>query len=418
MKIDIKQFISLTPTKQEELQKLFNRSLNATASINKNLQRLIGKLPSILEDSLFEFIEKEKLDVKAAEKLFNITLKNTIKALAEAVDDTYQEQLKTQDIFIFDGILVEKVLQIFEKTLEFKKKLDETYPGPKLDEKHSINAKIVKSLKKLLVAVIAAQLPLVGFFIKINSYIDHKDLLPKVKKWQADIKNLQNKVSELKDDKQFNEIIKTAEKVVELSEKIEVPLIEIVNSNLSDKELDKANETIKNDKEANQDKGTLRKIIEIIAIIPTDRKAIDKKISGIKEEIEKLISKASISDKIASVQNIQNIVTENLNKVGKELLNVISPETSFVDKILSLNKFTENMKELNEKVKENIKSVSEGNNLVTKIETTVKKHIEAIIPKQIIPLKDLILAAAGIIGKKTEVASNMAKDVKQTRRSI
>lgn len=185
--IDFSRFSGLNKEQQEELQRLLIKLNSFTKSLKINVKDLEDHLFNILKNSLSELSHTENIDVEKIEKLFNSTIQESLTTLSEALEKAYQEQLKTKDIFLFDGIIVEKCLNVLEQVLKFQQELDKLYPRA--------SKKIIESLENILVGVISAQMPILGIFIqtsgifeKVSNLIDHEKLLPKVTKLHNDIK--------------------------------------------------------------------------------------------------------------------------------------------------------------------------------------------------------------------------------------
>ncbi|AFC69420.1 hypothetical protein [Rickettsia amblyommatis] len=178
--IDFSSFNGLNTEQQEELQRLLIKLKGFTKSLKMNVKDLEDHLFYILQNSLNELSHTENIDIAKVEKLFNRTIHESITTLSvsEALEKAYQEQLKTKDIFLFDGIIVEKCLNVLEQILKFQQELDKLYPGA--------SKKIIESLDNILVGVISTQIPMLGIFIqtsgileKVNNLIDSENYCQK-----------------------------------------------------------------------------------------------------------------------------------------------------------------------------------------------------------------------------------------------
>lgn len=127
--IDFSSFSGLNKEQQEELQRLLIKLKGFTKSLKMNVKDLEDHLFYILQNALNKLSHTENIDVAKIEKLFNRTIQESITTLSEALEKSYQEQLKTKDIFLFDGIIVEKCLNVLEQILKFQQELDKLYPG-------------------------------------------------------------------------------------------------------------------------------------------------------------------------------------------------------------------------------------------------------------------------------------------------
>lgn len=349
--INFSYFVGLSEEQKSELKSLLKRLNSFTGSVKINLKDLEANIFSILNSALKELSKTENVDVREIEELFSKTIKKSLNALSETLDKTYQEQLKTKDIFLFDGVIVEKCLNVLEQVLKFQKELDEIYPGA--------SKKIIKSLENILVGVIATQMPILATFIrasgileKVNNLIDHEKLLPKITKWHNDIKNMRQ---EIKSNKNLADIYKQAEKVAEISEISKEPVKKII-------------EIAKNP----NNQTSLESVIEAEKSIPKSPKEIEEKISKIKIDIEKEILKDIKIDKLNS---IQNTIEGNLKSAKAQLLKAANPEASFADKITSLFKAAEATTKIASDVKKIIGIVPGGQKLESAIISVIKTNL-------------------------------------------
>ena len=93
-----------------------------------HLKDLEDHLFYILQNSLNELSHTQNIDVEKIEKLFNRTIQESLTTLSAVLEKVYQEQLKIKDIFLFDGIIVEKCLNILAQVLKLQQELDKLYP--------------------------------------------------------------------------------------------------------------------------------------------------------------------------------------------------------------------------------------------------------------------------------------------------
>ncbi|WCR56827.1 MAG: hypothetical protein PG979_000884 [Rickettsia asembonensis] len=228
--IDFSSFSGLNKEQQEELQRLLIKLNGFIKSLKMNVKDLEDHLFYILQNSLNELSHTENIDIEKIEKLFNRAIQESLATLSEALEKAYQEQLKTKDIFLFDGIIVEKCLNVLEQVLKFQQELDKLYPGA--------SKKIIESLENILVGVISTQIPMLGIFIqtsgileKVNNLIDSEKLLPKITKLHNDIKEIRE---EAKSNEKLENMYEKAKNIAAISEISKEPpqkIIEIANKN-------------------------------------------------------------------------------------------------------------------------------------------------------------------------------------------
>lgn len=359
---------NLSNEKQDELQRILSKLYSFTKSSKLNIVELESNLLTILRSSLKGLLQTENIDIEKIEELFNTTIKKSLDALSEALEKAYQEQLKTKDIFLFDGIIIEKCLNVLEQILKFQKQLDEIYPGS--------SKKIIKSLENILVNIIATQMPILAMFIqasglleKINNLIDHEKLLPKITKLHNDIKEMRQ---EIKANKELGSISERAEQVAEISEISNEPIKKII-------------EVEKNP----SNKASLETIIKAANEIPKNKAGVEEKISELKSNIEKVVPE-NLKDKF------NDTIFDNLNKAKKELLNILNPETSFGEKVASLCKAAEKAMQIANDIQKIVGVIPGSKNLGSLIGAAVQSTL---LPAPILAITKLAPDVANLVGK-------------------
>lgn len=388
--INFLHFVGLSKEQESELLNLLKRLHNFSGSLKTNIKDLEANILSILKSSLKELAQTENLDLEKIEKLFNKTVKTSLSELSKALDKTYQDQLKTKDIFLFDGIIVEKCLSVLEQVLKFQKELDEVYPGA--------SKKIITSLENILITVIATQLPILSTFIKasgilekVNNLIDHEKLLPKITKWHSDIKKMQQ---EIKDNKNLKDVYKKAEQVAEISE-------------ISKESIEKVIKVAKNP----NNESSLDYVIEANKAIPQTTKEVEEKISKIKSDVEKALPEDIKDEKLHS---IKNTISDRLNSTKTELLKAANPETPFVDKITSLFKAAEAATKIASDVKKIAGVIPGGQKLESVISGIITTNL---IPKPILTIAKLAPEVAELVkvGKAIITVLSKSQNLNQTQ---
>ncbi|MCC8377516.1 MAG: hypothetical protein LN567_03895 [Rickettsia endosymbiont of Graphium doson] len=405
--IDFSQFVGLSKEQETELLNLLKRLNSFSGSLKTNIKDLEANILSILKSSLKELAQTENLDLEKIEKLFNKTVKTSLSELSKALDKTYQDQLKTKDIFLFDGIIVEKCLSVLEQVLKFQKELDEVYPGA--------SKKIITSLENILITVIATQLPILSTFIKasgilekVNNLIDHEKLLPKITKWRSDIKKMQQ---EIKDNKNLKDVYKKAEKVAEISEISNEPIKKIIEiSKVSEISKESIEKVIKVAKNPNNE-SSLDYVIEANKAIPQTTKEVEEKISKIKSDVEKALPEEIKDEKLHS---IKNTISDRLNSTKTELLKAANPETPFVDKITSLFKAAEAATKIASDVKKIAGVIPGGQKLESVISGIITTNL---IPKPILTIAKLAPEVAELVkvGKAIITVLSKSQNLNQTQ---
>ncbi|MGL4226759.1 MAG: hypothetical protein ACRCRR_04040 [Rickettsia sp.] len=381
--IDFSRFSGLNKEQQEELQRLLIKLNSFTKSLKINVTDLEDHLFNILKNSLNELSHTENIDVEKIEKLVNSTIQESLTTLFEALEKAYQEQLKTKDIFLFDGIIVEKCLNVLEQVLKFQQELDKLYPGA--------SKKIIESLENILVGVISTQMPILGIFIqtsgileKVNNLIDHEKLLPKVTKLHNDIKEMRE---EAKSNGKLESIYEKAKKVAAISEISKEPprkIIEIANKNPNNK-------------------ASLENVVEAVQYIPKSKNAVEEKIAELKSNIESAIPKDINIDNLDSVKNT---IAGNLNETKTELLKVLNPEASFAKKITSLCKAAEKTAEIASDVKKIVGAIPGSKELENVISLAIKTNL---LPPPVLAVAKLAPDIANLVNIGKAVVTILSK---------
>ena len=381
--IDFSSFSGLNKEQQEELQRLLIKLNGFTKSLKMNVKDLEDHLFYILQNSLNELSHTENIDIEKIEKLFNRTIQESLTTLSEALEKAYQEQLKTKDIFLFDGIIVEKCLNVLEQVLKFQQELDKLYPGA--------SKKIIESLENILVGVISTQIPMLGIFIqtsgiveKVNNLIDSEKLLPKITKLHNDIKEIRE---EAKSNEKLENIYEKAKKVAAISEISKEPsrkIIEITNKNPNNQ-------------------ASLENVAKAAKAIPKSKDEVEEKIAELKSNIENAIPQDINIDKLNSVKNT---ISDNLNEAKTELLKVLNPEASFGEKIESLCKAAEKAMEIASDIKKIVGVIPGSKELGNVISLTIKTNL---LPPPVLAVAKLAPDIANLVNIGKAVVTMLSK---------
>ncbi|KJW02866.1 hypothetical protein REIP_0883 [Rickettsia endosymbiont of Ixodes pacificus] len=381
--IDFSSFSGLNKEQQEELQRLLIKLKGFTKSLKMNVKDLEDHLFYIIQNSLNELSHTENIDLEKIEKLFNRTIQESLTTLSEALEKAYQEQLKTKDIFLFDGVIVEKCLNVLEQVLKFQQELDKLYPGT--------SKKIIESLENILVGVISTQIPMLGIFIqtsgileKVNNFIDSEKLLPKITKLHNDIKEIRE---ETKSNEKLENIYEKAKKVAAISEISKEPprkIIEIANKNPNNQ-------------------ASLENVAKAAKAIPKSKDEVEEKIAELKSNIESAIPQDINIDKLNSVKNT---ISGNLNEAKTELLKVLNPEASFGEKIESLCKATEKATEIASDIKKIVGVIPGSKELGNVISLTIKTNL---LPPPVLAVAKLAPDIANLVNIGKAVVTMLSK---------
>ncbi|KIJ88717.1 hypothetical protein [Rickettsia asembonensis] len=380
--IDFSSFSGLNKEQQEELQRLLIKLNGFIKSLKMNVKDLEDHLFYILQNSLNELSHTENIDIEKIEKLFNRAIQESLATLSEALEKAYQEQLKTKDIFLFDGIIVEKCLNVLEQVLKFQQELDKLYPGA--------SKKIIESLENILVGVISTQIPMLGIFIqtsgileKVNNLIDSEKLLPKITKLHNDIKEIRE---EAKSNEKLENMYEKAKNIAAISEISKEPpqkIIEIANKNPNNQ-------------------ASLENAAKAAKAIPKNKDEVEEKIAELKSNIENAIPHINI-DKLNSVKNT---ISDNLNEAKTELLKVLNPEASFGEKIESLCKAVEKAMEIASDIKKIVGVIPGSKELGNVISLTIKTNL---LPSPVLAVAKLAPDIANLVNIGKAVVTMLSK---------
>ncbi|ADE29735.1 hypothetical protein [Rickettsia prowazekii] len=350
--MNFSSFHGLNTEQQTTLKRLLIKLGSFTKSLKINVTDLENHLFYIVQNSLDELLHTENIDTEKITTFFNITLQESLNILSRELDRTYQEQLEKKDIFLFDGVIIEKCLNVLEQVLKFQKELDTLYPRA--------SHKIIKSLENIIVMVIASQIPILGIFIqisetlkKVNNLIDYKKLLPKITRFHNEITEI---IRDVTSNKQLKNIFKKATKVatiLEISKESARKVIEIANKNPNNS-------------------ASFENVVKAAKTIPKSKDEVEEKIAELKSNIESTIPKNINIDKLNS---INNTISYHINETKTELLKVLNPEASFAEKIESLCKAAAKAMTIVGHIKEILGVVPGSKQLGTVISLAIKSNL-------------------------------------------
>ena len=320
-----------------------NQLLEISASEN-SARKLLGNYASRLTKFSLTGLEMlnaglKQLDLSDKEQeIVNNIFRQTILVGVNAASTKLLEPLIESDGFLYNKILSEQTVTILESTLEYKKSIDQIYPG--------LSDQIISASIMAITALASAYAPPVGLTIKATGlltlateYLKTDNLEKTVKKMQTDL----NKISETKYLAEAQEL---GIKLSKLSEILEV----------SEESLKKSGINLENieviTKEVTKHKAAADFLVEVCKYtekqIPNSSQDVEKLFEKIKQEaISDLKLQGSSKELIA---DFEKIYTENAIHAEVEIESSLGKNANAFEKITAMQKSAEIMEKSQKKI--------------------------------------------------------------------
>ncbi|WP_341790475.1 hypothetical protein [Rickettsia endosymbiont of Polydrusus tereticollis] len=88
---------------------------------------------------------------------------------------------------------------------------------------------------------------------------------------------------------------------------------------------------------------------------------------------------------------------------------VVNPQTSFAEKVAACCEAANNIKEIAEEMTKIAERVPGGKRLVSAINSTVKRGVETILPKEIVVLKELAPVIMSMVGISKAIITKISR---------
>lgn len=347
IKLITKNSANIIPLLKQDITTLSLTQLNQLleiSSLENSARKLLGNYASRLTNFSLTGLEMlnsglKQLDLSDKEQeIVNNIFRQTIIVGVNATSTKLLEPLIKSEGFLYNKILSEQTVTILESTLEFKKSIDQIYPG--------LSDNIISASIMAMTALASAYAPPVGLTIKATGlltlateYLKTDNLEKTVKKMQTDL----NKISETKYLAEAQEL---GIKLSKLSKILEVSEESLKKSGINLENIEAITKEVTKHKEAADFLAEVSKYIE--KQIPNSAQDVEKLFEKIKQEaITDLKFQESSKELIA---DFEKIYTENAIHAEVEIESSLGKNANAFEKITAMQKSAEIMEKSQKKI--------------------------------------------------------------------
>ena len=272
------------------------------------------------------------------QEIVNSIFKQTILVGVNTASAKLLEPLAESKGFLYNQILSEQTVEILESILEFKKSIDQIYPGLS-DKIISASIMAITALASTYAPPVGIALKATGVLTKAAEYINTDNLEKTVKKMQTDL----DKISETK---QLAEAQELGIKLSKLSEILEVSEESLKKSGINLENIEDVTKEVTKHKEAADFLIEVCKYTE--KQVPNSAQDVENLFETIKQEaINELQSKGASKELIA---DFKKIYTENAVHAEVEIESSLRKNAKAFDKVTAMQKSTEIMEKSQKKI--------------------------------------------------------------------
>ena len=289
--------------------------------------------------------ELKKIGLNASEQKFvNDKFKQTILVAASHASDKLIDNLSQKDGFLYNQVLSETTVNIFEKILEFKSNIDTRYPG--------MSDKIIKQSTLGLTMALSAYSPPLSIALKTSGILDKISDFLQTDNLQTTIDNMNESLEKIKQDKILGAIVEKTEKLSLVSDETSISVSSLIKSNINP---DKAKLIAKNISQSEEIKEFTQEVTSYLdKNIPANTAEINKKFQEFRKEISAELSNSDLPDQL--IQDFNKILEKEIIKSQALSLNAIKKDAGPFDKIALLHKSGDSLDKIKNKINFKLKT--------------------------------------------------------------
>ncbi|WPY00282.1 hypothetical protein Trichorick_00154 [Candidatus Trichorickettsia mobilis] len=283
--------------------------------------KLVTNLDNIKREGFEDFAEKlseESQEVQeGAKKIYH----NTITASINSASDDLNKGIKEKKGLLFNGTLASSAAKVLGGILEFEKQIDEIFPG--------VSQKIIKAAGNALVGLVSSYFPVVGLVLKATGIVDKISNFLACDNLEKTVASLQERVSEIKQNKELEPIYNTAKEVNELSSAASIPIKSVVKLGLSAEAYSTVSIAVKQNE---NDKKFIQDIAQIAEKMPSNEKETQEMLGSLKTGLYNTIDKYNLPNDL--VKSAQLKIDNKMLEVEKSLDKTTVPVAGVFAKIM------------------------------------------------------------------------------------
>ncbi len=301
-------------------------------------------------------------------KVVNNIYKQTILVAVTKASKKLLDPLKEGKGYLYNKILSEQTVDILDSILEFKKSIDQYFPG--------LSDKIIAAAIPAITALVSTYAPPVGLALKTTGILDKAAEYIKTDKLEETIEKMRSDLGILEEDKQLAKAQKLGTELVKLSESVGISATSLQKAGITLKNIEEVSKEVSKHKEAAEFLQEVCKYTE--KHVPDSISQIEELFEGIKQAaIKDLQSKGAPE---ALIVEFEKVYEEAAILAELKMEESLKSNASAFDKITAIQQAADIMdksqdkvtKTLSQKYPDNKEAISAAVNIVNK---EVKKEI-------------------------------------------
>ena len=223
----------------------------------------------MLQTNLAELNLSEK-DLKIANNIY----KQTILIGVTKASQKLLEPLAKGEGYLYNKILSEQTVDILKSMLEFKKSIDQHFPG--------LSDKIIAASVPAITTLVATYAPPVGLVLKTTGLLSKAAEYIKTDNLEKTVKQMQTDLDKIKNTKGLAEAQELGTKLSELAETIGVPAESLQKAGITLKNIGEVVQKVSNNQEAADFLKEVCKYTE--KYVPSSKKEVEELFENIKQD--------------------------------------------------------------------------------------------------------------------------------------
>lgn len=292
-------------------------------TISDQTKELPVKLDAVAKTATAQFKDAlEKTDLPDHIKSASLEVfKSLIVPAVDSCSKHIQEGYKKASVRAMDKMAAIGVIEVLEKMIEFRKKIDSQFPG--------MSDMIISAASSGFVTIIGLYWPTVGQALTTLKLAENVQSFLKVDSLETVIKTLNNRLEEVKQDKLLAEIHKAGEKTAELATLCQVPVQAIQKIGFNLETLEK---TIAQANTQNNVKEFVKYLGTVMDNTPATNLELSEKLQNLESSI---IKSAAGSLNAADMKKFEVTLKEKMQEVEKTYGKVFEKDKNIFEKIIS-----------------------------------------------------------------------------------
>ncbi len=304
-----------------DLGELEKSSKEASHTMYSNLSSMIKPFSKTFDKNL------KKLKLSKSELLLvdSIFKKTILFGLTKASDKLFDD-LKENKGFLYNQMVSERTLDVLDSILDFKKEIDQKFPG--------LSDKILSIAAPIIVAAISYCLPPVGIALKATGILDKTASFLKTENLEKTIDKIRSDLTEVKQEGQIKDLEQKTEIIAEVAEKSDIPASNLGKLGMSKESLQA---TLKEIAKSPESKALLQDLCEYAkSHIPSNKMEVNKVMDSIQQTTLQELEKNGASQEM--VADAKQMLEESFAKATVEIYSTLGQDSKPLDKVTSNQK--------------------------------------------------------------------------------